>query len=85
MITMSEQPRVDRRKCERDASGWRIPRAGTVSRKIYDLMQKGFQQGDIHSKLSRSMSKSTLGVLMWKIRHPKDANEAIYRWNANVD
>lgn len=71
--------RVDKRKCGRDLRGWRIPKDGTRSRQIYNLMREGLSPKEIGMRFSPKMEKNTLGVLIWKIRNPKDANEAIYR------
>ena len=57
---------------KRDARGWRVPRRGTKSLDIYRLMRAGKSQSEIHAKLGGD--KIVLGVLMWRIRRPDDAN-----------
>jgi IS30 family transposase len=49
-----------------DDLGWRIPRAGTDARKVYDLMRAGLGC----TKIARHLGKprSTVGVLMHRIR-----------------
>jgi hypothetical protein len=56
----------------RDERGWRIPRPGTRSRRIYDLLCEGLSTGKIHSIVGGSYA--TTGFLIWKIKHPETAN-----------
>jgi hypothetical protein len=58
---------------ERNDSGWRIPREGTTSYDVYNLMQQGYQSKYIAALLNKNAR--TIAVLAWKIRHPEEANE----------
>lgn len=58
--------------CDRDHRGWRIPRAGTKSRDIYECLVQGLTPAAI--LLIVEGSKATLGVLIWKIKHPEASN-----------
>lgn len=58
----------------RDARGWRVPRAGTKSRAVYDLMVTGARAKSITAALGGN--GQTVRVLMWKIRRPLAANKA---------
>ena len=52
----------------RDENGWRIPLAGTKSRRIYDLIQSGKTLAEIAKILNSKYD--TLGGLVHKMRHP---------------
>lgn len=56
----------------RDERGWRVPRAGTLSFEIYRLTQAGICPKDIAELLH--CSRSSVGVLLFRIRHPDAAN-----------
>jgi len=56
----------------RDAQGRRIPRPGTRSRRIYDLLVRGFGPREICDRVGGAYP--TVGFLIWKIRHPEQAN-----------
>lgn len=56
----------------RDERGWRVPRAGTLSFEIYRLAVVGERPKDIAKLLGCSWS--SVGVLLFRIRHPDVAN-----------
>lgn len=56
----------------RDENGWRIPRPGTRSRTIYDMLRRGYTPGEIHRRLGGAYG--TLSFSIWRIRHPEQAN-----------
>jgi len=56
----------------RDGYGYRVPREGTASRKVYDMMRAGIAPVEIARALKKS--QSTIGVLLYKIRNPDKAN-----------
>ncbi len=58
----------DKRKCERDAAGWRIPRLGTLSRQIYRLTKEGYSSADIAKATGKSLNN--VRVLKFKFQHP---------------
>jgi hypothetical protein len=60
--------------------GWRVPRQGTRSWRIYQIMLTGASPADIWKAVGGS--RSSVGVLAWKIRHPAEANAstAYHRW-----
>lgn len=62
---------------KRDERGWRVPRPGTVSRKIYELLLQGLKPRQIMLQLEKGdvSNRNSLGVLIWKIKHP-DPQEA---------
>ena len=62
----------DRRYIDRDERGWRIPHAGTRSRAIYDLLVAGRTPAEIRAQVGGT--PESIGVLMWRIRHPDTAN-----------
>lgn len=57
----------------RDANGWRIPRRGTLSRKIYDRIVAGNRPVDIARRLRIDITK--LHVLAHRFRNPDWARE----------
>lgn len=57
---------------DRDERGWRVPRAGTRSRAIYDMLILGHTPAYIHSVIGGNLV--AVRVLIWKIRNPGDAN-----------
>lgn len=59
----------------RDKQGWRIPRPGTKSEKIYRLLLLGKTPSEICTALHDD-SYNSVAVLTWKIRHPENANTA---------
>lgn len=65
----------------RDKLGWRIPQDGSVSRKIYELMQEELRAEEIFQRLKGKVTRGTLGVLMWKIRHPEESNQITYKYS----
>lgn len=56
----------------RNAMGWREPRQGTKSRRVYDLLLKGYSTDCILSRVGGT--RNTLKVIIWKIKHPERAN-----------
>ena len=58
---------------ERDDRGWRIPRKGSLSRKIYDGLQAGQRPVDIARRLRTSVIK--INVLAHRFRNPDWASE----------
>jgi hypothetical protein len=56
----------------RDENGWRIPLAGTKSRRIHDLIQSGKTLAEIATILNSNYD--TVGVLVYKMRHPERHN-----------
>lgn len=65
----------------RDERGWRVPRKGTKSEQIYDLMMADFKTKEIADLFQEN--RNTIGILIWRIKHPKDANAAAYKWMEN--
>ena len=57
---------------ERDANGWRIPRAGTISRSIYDGMVAGVGVATMAQKIRRS--RVYVSVVAWRIKNPAVSN-----------
>jgi hypothetical protein len=57
----------------RDKRGWRIPRNGTKSRKIYDMLVAGKKPFEIIKELG--MTDSTIRVLIFNIKRPDKKNE----------
>ena len=58
-----------RRLRPRDNEGWRVPRPGTISAKIYACAKKGMRTIEIARALGRK--RSTVSVHLFKIRHPE--------------
>lgn len=56
-----------------DSDGWRIPREGSKSEKIYKLAKAGMGPKEIARELDGH--PSTIGVLLWKIRQPTNSNK----------
>jgi hypothetical protein len=56
----------------RDSRGWRIPREGTHSRRIYDLLITGKGRKEIYEEIKTNYT--TIGVLIWRIKHPAAHN-----------
>jgi hypothetical protein len=57
----------------RDFEGWRIPREGTVSRRIYEMAVDGLSPREMAEELPDTPVGS-IRVLLWKIRRPEAAN-----------
>jgi hypothetical protein len=68
----------DRRFIDRDERGWRIPRAGTRSRAIYDGMLAGKRPIEIQADVGGTTQ--SISVLMWRIKHPVAANAITNRY-----
>ncbi len=68
----------------RDRKGWRIPRKGTKSHKIYVMLKKGASNQEICDTIEGN--RGTTRVLTWKIRHPETSNayavKYMRRWNS---
>jgi hypothetical protein len=56
----------------RDERGWRVPREGTTSRRIYDLLVQGKKGVAIAEITGCDVDK--VHVLTFKIRHPETTN-----------
>jgi hypothetical protein len=65
----------------RDHRGWRIPREGTVARQVYDLLINGYERKAISIALSANLS--TVGVVVWRIKHPKAHNAAALKYRTS--
>ena len=57
-------------KSMRDENGCRVPKIGTKSRSIYDLMKAGKRPKEIATETG--FKSNNVRVLMWKMRHPKN-------------
>ena len=57
---------------KRDELGWRVPRAGSKMRCVYDMMVLGKKRSKISAALG--IKANTVGVMIWKIRNPEDSN-----------
>ncbi len=66
--------------CERDEWGWRVPRPGTLSRQVYELVSAG--KGNSHIATVLGESPQSVGVLRWKMRHPEASNARQNKLNA---
>ena len=76
-----------------DENGWRIPRAGTRSRLVYELTIRGETRSSIARVLK--MNVQTVGSLIFKFRHPVAVNAvsnvylrdryATRRWKNYID
>lgn len=53
---------------DRDENGWRVPLAGTLSRKIYDLLKDGVGPADIARKLR--VNVKNVNILIHRFRNP---------------
>ena len=60
----------------RDERGWRMPRLGTKSARIYDLLIAGKTSEEILAEIGGS--RTSIRVLTWKIRNPVEANKRGY-------
>ena len=60
---------------QRDAKGWRIPREGTKSRKIYDLLKAGKTNAEILIAIP-GLTSHRLQPLLAHIKHPDKSNAA---------
>lgn len=57
---------------QRNELGWRVPRNGTKSHLIYQFLYDGLSSSQIHALMGGSYS--SVGVLIFKIKHPDVAN-----------
>ena len=62
----------------RDQDGWRIPRDGSKSRRIYDLLLEGCSHRQIQQEVGGSLN--CIRVLIYYMRHPEKHNEDVTRW-----
>lgn len=60
-------------RCARDERGWIIPRVGTVTREIYDLLVQGKSRREIVEAFP-DLSARGMDARIWKIKHPDYAN-----------
>ena len=63
----------------RDDRGWVIPKDGTLSRKIYDLLVQGMGTAEIAFRLEIKVTNTR--VLAWRIRNAETASTR--RYNAH--
>lgn len=56
----------------RDANNFRIPKEGTISRKIYDLLLLGHKPIEISKMLN--VPDNTVRVLIHRFKHPDQMN-----------
>jgi hypothetical protein len=71
---------------QRDENGWRIPRAGTLSRRIYCLMRAGTLTDLAANLASREGIRPTqVYMLAWKIRNPDRSNNYMRRLRAGAE
>lgn len=68
--------------CDRDENGVRIPREGTLSRRIYDLKKAGRKSVDVATELG--VSSDSVNTLWWRMCNPQKANEAALKYNADA-
>lgn len=64
----------------RDERGWRVPRFGNRSWKIYQLMLLGLRDKEIAVLFKEDYNTSSVKVLASTIRHPDRKNEAQNQW-----
>lgn len=58
----------------RDANGWRIPRKGTLSYRVYLLFTSGIDASVIAGKTGKSLN--TIRVLINRFQHPDTHNKS---------
>ncbi len=63
---------MDKRSQPRNELGWRVPHEGTKSHLIYQFLYDGLSASQIHALMGGSYS--SVGVLIFKIKHPDVAN-----------
>lgn len=68
----------------RDERGWIIPREGTKSRHIYELLLLGYKSGEI-IRLYRCSTKaeSSIRVLVFNVKNPDGHNAHYKKWRIN--
>lgn len=59
----------------RDERGWMIPREGTISRRIYDLLVAGKTRADIARDLKDEFPQKDIYLRVYNIQNPDTANE----------
>lgn len=64
----------------RDECGWRIPRKGSKSEQIYDLLIAGFRTKEIYNLFQQDRNNSSIGVLISRIRQPEKHNKWSNNW-----
>lgn len=65
---------MGRKPNQRNELGWRVPRDGTKSHLIYQFLYDGLSTSQIHALMDGKCSYSSVGVLIFKIKHPDVAN-----------
>lgn len=61
---------------QRNEQGWCIPRHGTKSEQIYDLLMAGFSSEEIINLMKDDYySKIVISVLIYNIKHPELRNK----------
>ncbi len=63
---------------KRDDRGWRIPREGTKSKKIYNLLNHGYPSQYIIAVIPGDSSSTR--VLIHNIKHPESHNKTNNNW-----
>jgi hypothetical protein len=64
----------------RDERGWRIPRKGTKSAQIYDMLLAGFSTTEI---INQFCEVGTIRVLIHNIKNPEKHNKRARDWRGN--
>ena len=68
---------------QRDYRGWRIPRPGTRSWEIYQLLHHGFKTGEIVKLFQEDRYHTSIPVLISRIMHPDKHNQWSNNWQRN--
>ena len=56
----------------RDSHGWRVPKHGSLARKVYVMMLQRYSANQIAARLAISSHKAA--TICYKIKHPDKAN-----------
>jgi len=67
----------------RDERGWRIPREGTKSHHLYQLLILGYSAAEICNLYHEDYNTSSIKVLIHNIRRPNSHNFAANQWYQN--
>lgn len=70
-------------KMKRDYRGWRIPRTGTRSWEIYQLLHNDFKAGEIIKLFQEDKCHTSIRVLISQIMHPAKHNKWSNDWQKN--
>lgn len=62
-------PLSDHRRSPRDENGWRVPREGTLSRRVYDMIRAETPRHVMLRELA-PIKRHTINKLVWRMRHP---------------